>query len=66
MMVCVPNDRPGSWTLDESETGTCMIHQCIHAVALSSFLLSVVTALGQSLDVTVPCHVYHILIGSWM
>jgi hypothetical protein len=43
MMVCVPNDR----TLDESETGTGMIHQCIHAVALSSLLLSVVTALGQ-------------------
>jgi hypothetical protein len=40
--------------LDESETGTSMIHQCIHAVAL---LLSVITALGHSLDVTVPCHV---------
>lgn len=39
-----------------SETGTSMIHQSVHAVALSSFLLSVVTALGHSLDVTVPCH----------
>jgi hypothetical protein len=42
-----------------SETGTSLIHQSVHAVALSSFLLSVVTALGHSLDVTVPCHLSH-------
>ena len=54
MCVCVANDRPESFRLDLSETGTSMIHQC----RTLGFLLSVVTALGHFLDVTVPCHVH--------
>jgi hypothetical protein len=52
-MVCVPNDRPESErNRDKDDPSKCSCGR-----TFQFFLLSVITALGHSLDVTVPCHV---------